>query len=61
VRYGGERALIAIESLLVLEGKLSPRVLGLVMEWASSHQNELMEDWRLARSQAPLKPIEPLR
>jgi hypothetical protein len=60
-RHGSERALIGIESLILLEGKLSPRALGLVMEWASSHQAELMEDWNLARGQAPLKPIEPLR
>ena len=61
VRYGSQRALVAIESLTVLEGKLSPRALGLVMEWASIHQDELVEDWNLARGQAPLKPIEPLR
>ena len=61
VRYGSERALIAIDSLAVFEGKLSPRALGLVTEWASSHQAELLEDWALARDQAPLKPIEPLR
>ncbi len=61
VRYGGERALIAIESLALLEGKLSPRALGLVTEWASIHQAELMEDWSLARAQSPLKTIEPLR
>lgn len=61
VRYGGERGLIAIETLALLEGKLSPRAQGLVIEWASSHQAELMEDWNLARAQAPLKPIEPLR
>lgn len=61
VRYGGERALIGIETLVLLEGRLSPRALGLVMEWASSHQAELLEDWNLARRQAPLKSIEPLR
>lgn len=61
VRYGSERALIGIESLVLLEGRLSPRALGLVMEWAASHQTELLEDWSLARGQAPLKPIEPLR
>ena len=60
-RYGGERAIIGIESLGLLEGRLSPRVLGLVIEWASAHRSELLEDWRLARAQAPLKPIEPLR
>ena len=37
----------------LLEGKLSPRALGLVTEWALSHQGELMENWRLARAQAP--------
>ena len=61
VRYGSERALVAIESLTLLEGKLSPRALGLLMEWASIHQNELLEDWNLAREHVPLKPIEPLR
>jgi hypothetical protein len=31
------------------------------MEWAATDQGELLEDWVLARAQAPLKPIEPLR
>lgn len=60
VRYAGQRALISIESLTLLEGKLSPRVLGLVVEWASMHQEELIADWELARRQAPLEPIAPL-
>jgi len=30
------------------------------MERAALHQAELLEDWELARQQAPLKPIEPL-
>lgn len=60
-RYGGDRAIVCIESLTVLAGGLPPRALGLVTEWASSHQRELLEDWRLARRQAPLNPIEPLR
>jgi hypothetical protein len=49
-----------IESLTVLQGHLSPRVLGLVVEWASAHQMELMEDWDLARQQQPLNRIAPL-
>ena len=51
---------MAIESLTVLEGQLSPRALGLVMEWASAYRQELMEDWNLARKQQPLKHIAPL-
>lgn len=51
---------MAIDSLTVLEGHLSPRALGLVVEWASGHRQELLEDWHLARKQQPLKPIAPL-
>lgn len=41
VRYGQQKAIIEIQSLAILEAKLSPRVLGLVIEWAASHQAEL--------------------
>jgi hypothetical protein len=59
-RYGSERAIIEIETLRMLAGHLPPRVLGLVVEWASQHHQELQEDWRLARESAVLNPIEPL-
>jgi len=60
VRYGQQAASIEIDSLSVLDGTLSPRVLGFVTEWAGLHQAELREDWDLARQQLPLNPISPL-
>jgi hypothetical protein len=33
VRYGDDKAIVSIESLSLLEGRLSPRTLGLVTEW----------------------------
>lgn len=60
VRYGGQRALVGIESLAVLRGRLTPKALGLVVEWASQHQEELFADWERARRQEPLRPIVPL-
>jgi hypothetical protein len=60
VRYGQQKALIAIETLSILEGTLKPRTLGLVIEWASQHQSELMRDWELARQNVPLENIDPL-
>ncbi|WP_142849220.1 DUF4160 domain-containing protein [Telmatospirillum sp. J64-1] len=60
VRYGGQKAIIEIETLALMEGNLSPRALGLVMEWAALHREELREDWTLAVRQQPLKPIRPL-
>jgi hypothetical protein len=49
-----------IQTLTLLRGRLPPRVFGLVMEWASLHQAELMRNWDLARQQARLQKIEPL-
>ena len=60
VRYSGQKALIAIETLSLLRGDLPPRALGLIMEWAALHRKELIEDWNLARHEAQLKPIAPL-
>ncbi|NOS99319.1 MAG: DUF4160 domain-containing protein [Phycisphaerales bacterium] len=60
VRYGSERAQLAIDDLRILAGHLSPRVRGLVVEWASRHQDALRLDWELAVTRQPLKPIEPL-
>jgi hypothetical protein len=41
VRYGSQRAIVDITTLSVLEGSLSPRALGLVVEWAAQHRAEL--------------------
>ena len=60
VRYGDQRALVSIESLTTLRGRLTPRVLGLVVEWAAAHQAELMDDWERARKEEPLVRIAPL-
>lgn len=59
--YGGREVVIAIEDLTVLEGKTSPRALGLIMEWAALHQDELRRVWEQARAYEPLSHIEPLK
>jgi hypothetical protein len=59
-RYAGPRAIVAIETFAILEGGLSPRVLGLVVEWPRAHRDELMENWRRARRMDALIPIPPL-
>lgn len=59
-KYGGNRASIAIEDMRLLEGKLPPRAMALVVEWAAKHQDELLADWNLAMAKKPLNPIKPL-
>lgn len=60
VRYNSYKAAISIDDLAVIDGKLPPKALGLVIEWASRHQHELQEDWELARNEQALKSIAPL-
>jgi len=59
--YANEQALVDINSLSLFAGRLSPRAFGLVMEWATLHQQELLADWHRAQAQGTLEKIEPLR
>ena len=60
-RYGSDKISIRIKDLSIIGGSLPPRALGIVMEWASIHQEELLRNWELAVNCKPLKPIVPLR
>ena len=59
--YGSDEVAIDIHNLAVISGKLQPRALGLVMEWAILHRAELLVLWKDAREQHPLKKIDPLK
>jgi hypothetical protein len=59
-RYGEHAAQVGIESMVVLQGRLPPRVLGLVLEWASLHRAELQENWRRSQARERMQPIRPL-
>ncbi|MBI5243092.1 MAG: DUF4160 domain-containing protein [Elusimicrobia bacterium] len=58
--YGGDAALIDIRNLSTFSGRLPPRVMGLVIEWATLHQQELLADWERAQAQQALQKIAPL-
>jgi len=59
--YAGDQALININTLSLFAGQISPRALGLVLEWAAIHQQKLLDDWHRAVAQKPIQRIEPLR
>ena len=59
-RYGHEKAQFRIDPPGLLEGELSPRALGLVVEWARLHRDELVADWKREQMCEPLADIEPL-
>ena len=58
--YGEYEIIVNIRTLEIIRGSMPRRALALVLEWASLHREELMEDWTLCEmKQVPVK-IAPL-
>jgi hypothetical protein len=58
---GEYEALIDLRGLRLMRGSLPRRAMALVLEWASEHRDELMEDWELCQRMQPPKRIAPLK
>ena len=58
--YGDDEAVYAIRTLEILRGRLPRRAHAAVVEWATLHRGELMENWERARQQVSLLDVEPL-
>lgn len=56
----GKKALIDIVEACVIKGSLPSRQLKLVLAWCVIHQDELMQNWELAKDGKPLNRINPL-
>ena len=59
-KYGGDRAAFSIQDLRLIEGKLPPRIVSLVLEWAFLQREELLDNWGRAERREELRKIEPL-
>ena len=59
--YQEDTAEYDINTLTVIRGNLPSRAHAMVLEWASLHRDELMEDWRLATEMKEVNKIEPLK
>lgn len=58
--YGEYEVLINIITLEIIKGSMPRRALSLVLEWASLHRAELLEDWKLCDQHQTPKKIPPL-
>ena len=58
--YGEHKAVVDIHTLVVIGSHLPPRVLGLVVEWATQYRGELLDLWERAVKHQPLHKIPPL-
>ncbi len=52
--------MVDIRYFSILRGKLSPRIISYVIEWAAQHQDELMTNWERAHQGGKLKKIKAL-
>ncbi|WP_136526186.1 DUF4160 domain-containing protein [Geomonas ferrireducens] len=58
--YAEFEALINIQTLEVIRGRLPNRALWLVLEWANLHRDELLKDWELCEKTQMPEKISPL-
>ena len=58
--YNEFKVAIRIMDLAIINGSIPPKALGLVMEWAANHQEELLENWQRAIDGTILLKINPL-
>lgn len=58
--YNGDKALVDIINSRVFKGSLPNRQLKLILAWNVIHQDELMQNWELAKDSLPLNHINPL-
>ncbi|HSV95633.1 MAG TPA: DUF4160 domain-containing protein [Spirochaetota bacterium] len=59
--YNDFQILVDIHNFSILMGNFPPKAMGLVMEWATMHQRELVENWALASNKKHTFRIEPLQ
>lgn len=60
-KYGSDEVIVSINDLEVIEGNMPNKQLKMLLGWAAFHQEELVENWELARKKQDLFAIEPLR
>lgn len=58
--YAEYEVLINIHTLEIIRGSMPRRALALILEWASLHRGELLEDWKLCEQNQQPKKILPL-
>jgi len=58
--YSGNKAIFDFQGNVIKGNLLSKTATKLMREWIDIYENELMEDWKLARANKKIKKINPL-
>jgi hypothetical protein len=59
-KYGAFRAKVRIAPVTLMAGRLPPRALALIVEWASRYEAELLANWARCERKEPPVRIPPL-
>lgn len=59
--YGEYECCIDIKEIEKLNGDMPNKQLKMLLDWTAMHQDELEENWHLARKKQELFEIEPLK
>ena len=59
--YAEFEVLINIHTLEIIQGEMPKRAIALILEWASEHRAELIEDWELCKQNQLPNKISPLK
>ena len=58
--YNGLDGSFSINPLKYSKGELPSRIVGLVIEWADMHKEELLDNWSILKETGKYKKIKPL-
>lgn len=61
MHFTAAEVLVSIHDIEVLEGTMPSKQLKILLGWAAFHQEELRENWELAKEKQEWFAIEPLR
>ena len=60
VLYNGRHGIFSISTLNYSKGNLPPKVVGLVLDWAVPHKNELLANWESIKETGKCQKIPSL-
>ena len=58
--YDNSELIVGVDPLRIIQGEAPSRMRTMVLEWAASHQRDLVEAWgqlRAAQKPAPIAPL----
>lgn len=60
-RYSGHEVVVDIRELRIIQGRFPGRAMGMLLQWAAEHRDELLENWKRCEQNETTRKISPLK